>query len=88
MSKGILNRLAEQGVKIKMTAAAMDVVAKAGFDPEYGARPIRRALQTQVEDRLSEALLAGEITTDTPVTIGATKGEITINSKKEKTTVK
>ncbi|XEO93864.1 ATP-dependent Clp protease ATP-binding subunit [Latilactobacillus sakei] len=88
MSKGILNRLAEQGVKIKMTAAAMDVVAKAGFDPEYGARPIRRALQTQVEDRLSEALLAGEITTDTPVTIGATKGEITINSKKEKTAVK
>lgn len=84
MAKSVLQRLQEQGVTIKMTAAAMDVVAKAGFDPEYGARPIRRALQTQVEDQLSEALLSGEITTGVPVTIGATKGKITITSKTDK----
>ncbi|ANY13039.1 ATP-dependent Clp protease ATP-binding subunit [Latilactobacillus curvatus] len=87
MAKNVLGRLAEQGIQIKMTAAAMDVVAKAGFDPEYGARPIRRALQTQVEDQLSEALLAGEITMGVPVTIGATKGKITITSKTDKVTV-
>lgn len=87
MAKNVLGRLAEQGIQIKMTAAAMDVVAKAGFDPEYGARPIRRALQTQVEDQLSEALLAGEITVGAPVTIGATKGKITITSKPNKVTV-
>ncbi|WDC93083.1 ATP-dependent Clp protease ATP-binding subunit (plasmid) [Latilactobacillus curvatus] len=87
MAKNVLGRLAEQGIQIKMTAAAMDVVSKAGFDPEYGARPIRRALQTQVEDQLSEALLAGEITMGVPVTIGATKGKITITSKTDKVTV-
>lgn len=87
MAKNVLGRLAEQEIQIKMTAAAMDVVAKAGFDPEYGARPIRRALQTQVEDQLSEALLAGEITMGVPVTIGATKGKITITSKTDKVTV-
>ncbi|MGV3234298.1 ATP-dependent Clp protease ATP-binding subunit [Latilactobacillus curvatus] len=87
MAKNVLGRLAEQGIQIKMTAAAMDVVAKAGFDPEYGARPIRRALQTQVEDQLSEALLAGEITMGVPVTIGATKDKITITSKTDKVTV-
>ncbi|KRM23346.1 ATP-dependent Clp protease ATP-binding subunit [Latilactobacillus graminis] len=87
MAKNVLSRLAEQGIQIKMTAAAMDVVAKAGFDPEYGARPIRRALQTQVEDQLSEALLAGEIAMGVPVTIGATKGKITITSKGDQITV-
>jgi ABC-type amino acid transport substrate-binding protein len=39
----------------------MDVIAEAGFDPEYGARPLKRAIQSKMEDRLSEALLAGEI---------------------------
>ena len=85
MAKSVLKRLEAQGVTIKMTAAAMDVVAKAGFDPEYGARPIRRALQTKVEDQLSEALLSGQITTESPVTIGATKGQITITSKNQQT---
>ena len=66
---------------MKITPAAIDVVAEAGFDSEYGARPIRRALQTKVEDRLSEELLAGKVTTNDVVTIGAKSGEITINVK-------
>ncbi|TGD19400.1 ATP-dependent Clp protease ATP-binding subunit [Levilactobacillus suantsaiihabitans] len=81
MAKRIVNRVAEQNIKLKITPAAVDAVAKAGFDPEYGARPIRRALQTQVEDRLSESLLNGEIKTGDQVTIGATKGEVTVNVK-------
>ncbi|MFC6180650.1 ATP-dependent Clp protease ATP-binding subunit [Lactiplantibacillus daowaiensis] len=83
MAKEIVDRVAQQGIKIKITPAAIDVVAKAGFDPEYGARPIRRALQTEVEDRLSEALLTGEINVDDQVTIGASKGVITINVKNQ-----
>ena len=59
------------------------MVAKAGFDPEYGARPIRRALQTEIEDRLSEELLTGAIKVDDQVTIGASKGTITINIKNQ-----
>ncbi|WP_143461818.1 ATP-dependent Clp protease ATP-binding subunit [Levilactobacillus enshiensis] len=81
MAKQIVDRVAEQDIKLKITPAAIDVVAKAGFDPEYGARPIRRALQTQVEDKLSEELLNGEVKTNDQVTIGATQGKITINVK-------
>jgi len=81
MAKSVLQRIAEQGFTVKITPAAIDVVADAGFDPEYGARPIRRALQTKIEDRLSEELLAGKVTTNDVVTIGAKSGEITINIK-------
>ncbi|QJU50034.1 ATP-dependent Clp protease ATP-binding subunit [Lactiplantibacillus paraplantarum] len=83
MSQEIVNRVAQQGIKIKITPAAIDVVAKVGFDPEYGARPIRRALQTEIEDRLSEELLTGAIKVDDQVTIGASKGAITINIKNQ-----
>ena len=81
MAKHIVARVAEQDIKLKITPAAIDAVAKAGFDPEYGARPIRRALQTQVEDKLSESMLNGEIKTGDVVTIGATKGDVTVNVK-------
>ncbi|MBZ5945071.1 ATP-dependent Clp protease ATP-binding subunit [Leuconostoc gelidum subsp. gasicomitatum] len=81
MSQSVLQRVAEQGISVKITPAAIDVVASAGFDPEYGARPIRRALQTKVEDALSEELLRGNITTESAVTIGAKNGVIKINIK-------
>ncbi|MGR8838034.1 ATP-dependent Clp protease ATP-binding subunit [Leuconostoc falkenbergense] len=86
MSRSVLQRVAEQGITIKMTPAGIDVVASAGFDPEYGARPIRRALQTSVEDALSEELLRGNITTEDAVTIGAKNGSIKITTKPLKTT--
>jgi ATP-dependent Clp protease ATP-binding subunit ClpC len=82
MSKKIVKRLKNQGVSLRITSAAIEVIGKVGFDPEYGARPIRRALQREVEDRLSEALLSGEFTFGDQVTIGAKKGEITLNIKK------
>ncbi|MFK4568172.1 ATP-dependent Clp protease ATP-binding subunit [Enterococcus sp. UD-01] len=81
MSKSIIKRLKEQDVNVKITPAAIEVIGKVGFDPEYGARPIRRALQKEVEDRLSEALLAGQIHLGDKVTIGASKGKITLNVK-------
>jgi len=85
MSRSIIKRLAEQDIQLKITPAALDVIGKAGFDPEYGARPIRRALQKEVEDRLSEALLSGQIHLGNQVTIGASKGTITLNVKEPKT---
>lgn len=84
MSKSIVQRLKEQDVNVKITAAAIEVIGKVGFDPEYGARPIRRALQKEVEDRLSEALLSGQIHLGDKVTIGASKGKITLNVKSPK----
>ncbi|CAK1243403.1 ATP-binding subunit ClpA (ClpA) [Fructobacillus cardui] len=82
MTKSLLRRVAEQGIKVKMTMAAIDAIADAGYDREYGARPVRRVIQTEVEDRLSEALLDGEITTEDVVTIGAQHGQIKLKIKK------
>ncbi|MDN6968542.1 ATP-dependent Clp protease ATP-binding subunit [Oenococcus sp. UCMA 17063] len=76
MSHGILQRVAEQGISIKMNKAAIDLVARVGFDPEYGARPIRRAFQNQVEDKISDALLSNDIRLGDSVTVGSRKGKI------------
>ena len=84
MSRSIIKRLAAQEIQLKITPAALDVIGKAGFDPEYGARPIRRALQKEVEDRLSEALLMGQIHLGDSVTIGASKGVVTLNVREQK----
>lgn len=81
MSRSLVARLAEQNIHLKLTPAAIDVISKAGFDPEYGARPIRRALQKEAEDLLSEALLSQEIKPGNEVTLGATKGKIKLQVK-------
>ena len=54
------NRLIGQGMSIELSDAARDLVAKEGSDPIYGARPLRRAIQTLIEDPLAEALLQGD----------------------------
>lgn len=81
MAKNTIDRIKEQNINLKITPAAIDIVAETGFDAEYGARPIRRVLQDKIEDLLSEELLAGNIETGATVTIGAKKGEITIKVK-------
>ncbi len=53
-------RLAEHAVSLKAAPAALDKLADAGFDPEMGARPLRRVIQQKVEDPLSDALLSGD----------------------------
>lgn len=82
MSKEIITRLKKQGICLKITASAVDLIGKVGFDPEYGARPIRRTLRYEVEDRLSEALLSGEFELGDHVTIGTKKGQITLTVKR------
>ncbi|HCM88621.1 MULTISPECIES: ATP-dependent Clp protease ATP-binding subunit [Vagococcus] len=84
MSQSVVERLKEQKIELKLTPSAIEVISKAGFDPEYGARPIRRALQKEVEDRLSELLLSGDITAGSKVVMGAKKGKIQVKITKEK----
>lgn len=78
MARNILKRVADQGMTVKITPAAIDAVAEAGFDPEYGARPIRRAFQTKVEDQLSELMLSGEAKIGDNITVGARHGKIQV----------
>ena len=61
MLKGVSERLGERGITLTVTPEAEEHLSQDGFDPVYGARPLRRAIQHQVEDNLSEELLAGRI---------------------------
>ncbi|WP_369948128.1 ATP-dependent Clp protease ATP-binding subunit [Lactococcus ileimucosae] len=78
MSKSLVSRLKEQDIKVRFTPAALKVIADKGFDPEYGARPLRKALQREVEDLLSEQLLTGEIQPGNTVSIGSSNKKIRI----------
>lgn len=64
-------RLAEKGYKLSLSAAAMDKLADAGFDPVFGARPLKRAIQVQVENPLAQQLLAGELLPESTIRIDA-----------------
>lgn len=85
MTQDLVKRLAEQEIQLKLTAGAIDLIAKEGFSPEYGARPLQRKLQQLIEDRLAEALLAQEINPGDQVTLGARRGEIYLQVKENKT---
>jgi len=65
----ILNRVKNQGYEISITEKAIDWIASAGYDPHYGARPVKRILQKYVLNELSKKILAGEINKEKTVTI-------------------
>ncbi len=61
MAKQLTKRLKEQKITLELTPNAIEKIAKEGYDPQYGARPLRRAIQKHVEDRLSEEILKGTV---------------------------
>ncbi len=61
--------MATRSLKLEVTPAARDWLAKAGYDPDYGARPLRRVLQRSVEDQLALAMLEGRYTEGSVVTV-------------------
>jgi ATP-dependent Clp protease ATP-binding subunit ClpB len=60
MVNELRQRLEDRSVTLEMTPAARDRVAREGFDPVYGARPLRRFIQREVETRIARAIIAGE----------------------------
>ena len=62
-------RLREQRIELTVTEAAQRYLAEAGFDPQYGARPLRRAIQQQVQNPLAKLLIGGELTDGSRVTV-------------------
>lgn len=70
MLKQLQDRLINQGIDFSLSDKAVDKIAEEGFDPEYGARPLRRSIQKNVEDLLSESLLRDEIKQGEKVRIG------------------
>ncbi|SDE59152.1 ATP-dependent Clp protease ATP-binding subunit ClpC [Paenibacillus sp. UNCCL117] len=78
MADDLRKRLKEQEVDFVLTDGAKAFLAKEGYDPSFGARPLRRAIQKHIEDRLSEELLRGNITKGDKLTIDEKDGELIV----------
>jgi ATP-dependent Clp protease ATP-binding subunit ClpB len=70
----VIERVAERGVEVTLTPEARTLLGDLGYDPTYGARPLRRVIQKQLTDRLALALLKGELREGDSVTVGVADG--------------
>ncbi|MEN1944832.1 ATP-dependent chaperone ClpB [Luteimonas sp. MJ293] len=73
---GLEKRLAERGLRISVSDAAFDLLGNVGFDPVYGARPLKRAIQQQLENPLASKILAGEFTNGDLIQVEAEAGAL------------
>jgi ATP-dependent Clp protease ATP-binding subunit ClpB len=69
-------RLAKMEIKLEVSDAALKQIAASGFDPVYGARPLRRAIQSEIENPLAKHILEGEFAAKDVITVDAVKGKI------------
>ena len=79
---GIAHLLKDQDVTLHVSEDAVKLVAQAGFDPEFGARPVKRALQRMLLNDLSKALLAGTVDKTQPIYVGAHDGKLCFSNQK------
>jgi ATP-dependent Clp protease ATP-binding subunit ClpB len=80
-----INRLKEMlagnNLKLEITEAAVDLLAKEGYDPQYGARPLKRVLQRRVLNELSRMILAGKVTPESVISVGVSGDQFTFSNK-------
>ena len=74
-------RLADRHIELDLSDAAKEHIAREGYDPVYGARPLKRFLQRAVETPLSRKLIAGEVADNSRVTVEFKKGELVFEAK-------
>jgi ATP-dependent Clp protease ATP-binding subunit ClpB len=72
-------RLGERQMRLEVTAEAERFIARQGYDPVYGARPLRRFIGREVETRIGRALLTGDIRDGTVIRVGYSGGELTVS---------
>jgi len=75
-AQGVCRMLAESGINLTIDDSAIDLISGAGYDPEFGARPVKRALQTLLLNKLSTMILSGDVDRNKPVTASGSNGEI------------
>ncbi len=75
--------LTAQHIEIDATEEAIDYLAEKGFDPQYGARPIKRLIQKEVLNRLSRELLKGSISTNSAVLVDSFEDELVFRNQNE-----
>ena len=74
--RGLEKRLAERGIRIELSDKAFDLLGNVGFDPVYGARPLKRAIQQQLENPLAQAILSGRFGSGDVVQVDAEGGKL------------
>lgn len=74
----VSERLEEHEVVLTITPAAVDLLAELGYDPDMGARPLKRVIQQKVEDKLSDAMLAGKFGNEDTIVVDVVDGEIVL----------
>jgi ATP-dependent Clp protease ATP-binding subunit ClpB len=74
--KGLEKRLGERGIRIELTDKAFDLLGNVGFDPVYGARPLKRAIQQQLENPLAQQILSGTFGSGDTVRVDAEGGKL------------
>ncbi|QDI02592.1 ATP-dependent chaperone ClpB [Xanthomonas cerealis pv. cerealis] len=74
---GLDKRLAERGLKIELSDRALELLGNVGFDPVYGARPLKRAIQSQLENPLAQQILSGQFLSGDTIKVGAEGGQLT-----------
>lgn len=78
MLKSVKKRMEPLGINIEFDEKLVSFLSKEGYDPSYGARPLRRVIQTKVEDFIAEKMLEGEIKKDSSVTLSEEDGKVII----------
>ncbi|MDH3381273.1 MAG: AAA family ATPase, partial [Flavobacteriaceae bacterium] len=79
--KGVSKLLAEKNIHLEATEDALISLAKKGFDPQYGARPVKRVIQKEVLNELSKELLSGRITQDSSILLDAFDDKLVFRNK-------
>jgi ATP-dependent Clp protease ATP-binding subunit ClpB len=74
---GVVGRVRERDVELELTDAARELLGDMGYDPTYGARPLKRVIQKRLVDRLALSLLEGHFRPGDTVTVDAVDGELT-----------
>ncbi|MHB9033173.1 MAG: ATP-dependent Clp protease ATP-binding subunit ClpC, partial [Anaerolineae bacterium] len=75
----VTERLAEHKIKIELTAPGRELLVQEGYDPQYGARPLKRAIQRNIEDALADSLLDGTFSNGDQVVVDAQDNKLVIH---------
>jgi ATP-dependent Clp protease ATP-binding subunit ClpB len=73
--------LAQQSITLDATPEAIDYLAKKGYDPDFGARPVKRVVQKEVLNQLSKEILSGKVTTDSIILLDSFDGQLVFRNQ-------
>jgi ATP-dependent Clp protease ATP-binding subunit ClpB len=81
--KSVTKMLGQQGITMNATAEAIAYLSEKGYDPQFGARPVKRVIQRDVLNKLSKEILSGKITTDSKILLDSFDGQLVFRNQKE-----